>query len=172
MRVPTVARWPARIPAGQVYDALATQMDWLPTVARLAGAELPTYRIIDGRDLTAVLEGSGAREDTGLLYIFANQLRAYRRGDYKVKLPYEGYPGSRGMKAVAAHDTLLFNLKTDPGELYNLYPTERGRARGLIAEMKEEYDKLLPLPGQLPIRGQADHSHYEHVREVLARRGE
>lgn len=172
MRVPTVARWPARIPPGQVYDELATQMDWLPTVARLAGAELPTDRIVDGRDLTAVLEGSGAREDTGLLYIFANQLRAYRRGDYKVKLPYGGYPGSRGMKAVAAHDTLLFNLKTDPGELDNLYPAERERARELIAEMKEEYDKLLPLPGQLPIRGQADHSHYEHVREVLARRGE
>ena len=170
MRVPTVARWPARIPAGQVYDELATQMDWLPTFAALTGAELPTDRPIDGRDLTAVLEGTGERADQGLLYIFANELRAYRHGDYKVKLPYRGFAGSPGMKAVAAHDTLLFNLKEDPGERNNLLAQEPERARALLEEMHREYDNLLPLPEQLVIRGRADHSHYDHVREYLARR--
>ena len=163
MRVPTVARWPARIPAGQVYHDMATQMDWMPTFATITGAKLPDDRPIDGRDLTQVLEGTGEREDQGLLYIFANQLRAYRHGDYKVKLPYEGYRGSRGMKAVAAHDTLLYNLQTDPGETNNLLPQQRELAEALLQEMHREYDRLLPLPEQLVIRGKADHYHYEYL---------
>lgn len=163
MRVPTVARWPARIPAGQVYDDMATQMDWMPTFATISEAQLPDDRPIDGRDLTAVLEGKGKRDDQGLLYIYNNELRAYRHGDYKVKLPFKGHEGNRGMKAVAAHDTLLYNLKTDPGETDNLFPDERDRAQALLQEMHREYDELLPLPEQLVIRGPADHYHYEYL---------
>ena len=170
MRVPTVARWPARVPAGQVYPELATQMDWMPTIAAITGAQLPADRPIDGRDLTAVLEGTGEREDQGLLYIYANELQGYRHGDYKIKLPYRGFAGADYQRAVAAHDTLLYNLKDDPGEQHNLLTSEPERARTLLEEMHREYDGLLPLPEQLVIRSPADHSHYEHVRAYLARR--
>src|ERR1043166_2083365 len=40
-RVPFLARWPGHIPANQVSGALVTAMDVLPTVASLAGTELP-----------------------------------------------------------------------------------------------------------------------------------
>ena len=48
MREPTVIRWPGKIPAGQDNDQLMTAMDLLPTFAKLAGAEVPSDRTIDG----------------------------------------------------------------------------------------------------------------------------
>jgi len=48
-RVPAIVRWPGRIPAGTVSDALVTDMDFLPTSARLAGVALPTNRCVRPR---------------------------------------------------------------------------------------------------------------------------
>lgn len=56
-RVPCLARWPGRVLAGAVCDALATSMDLLPTCARLAGAREPRDRIIDGKDIWPLLSG-------------------------------------------------------------------------------------------------------------------
>ena len=50
MRVPCLMRWPDRIPAGLVCREIASAMDVLPTVVRLAGGEVPADRIIDGRE--------------------------------------------------------------------------------------------------------------------------
>jgi arylsulfatase A-like enzyme len=50
MRMPCVARWPGRIPAGSTSDQICTTMDLLPTLAKLAGAKLPDTTI-DGHDL-------------------------------------------------------------------------------------------------------------------------
>ena len=68
VRVPTVAMWKGKIDPGQVYDDLATQMDWFPTFCNLVGAEIPQDREIDGKDLSAVLFENGNREDDKFLY--------------------------------------------------------------------------------------------------------
>jgi len=57
MREPCVIRWPARVPAGSKCDEIACTMDLLPTFARLAGAKVPTDRVIDGRDIWPLLSG-------------------------------------------------------------------------------------------------------------------
>jgi arylsulfatase len=49
VRVPFLARWPGKVPAGRVCDELITGLDLLPTIVRLIGAELPK-RTMDGRD--------------------------------------------------------------------------------------------------------------------------
>ena len=59
IRVPMIARWPGRIPPGQVTGAPAGTIDIFPTVAKLAGAKLPDDRPIDGLDIMPVL-ASGA----------------------------------------------------------------------------------------------------------------
>jgi len=46
-----VAAWPGRIPAGQVSDVPAMNIDFLPTFLRLAGVTLPGDRVIDGIDI-------------------------------------------------------------------------------------------------------------------------
>ncbi len=56
-RVPCIMRWSERIPAGAVCDELVTTMDFLPTIAKLAGLEKPADRIIDGEDVWPLLAG-------------------------------------------------------------------------------------------------------------------
>ena len=54
-RVPCLAWWPGKIPAGSVCKELATSMDLLPTFAELAGVEPPQDRVIDGKDIWSLL---------------------------------------------------------------------------------------------------------------------
>ena len=59
-RVPLIARWPGRIPAGTTCSELTLSMDFYPTLANLAGAALPDDRIIDGKDMGPLLSGQRA----------------------------------------------------------------------------------------------------------------
>ncbi len=59
-RVPFLARWPGRIPAGHVNHAPATIADLFTTSLRVAGLALPADRIIDGRDLMPLLTSAAA----------------------------------------------------------------------------------------------------------------
>jgi len=163
VRVPTVAMWKGKIAPGQVYESMATQMDWFPTFANIVGAEIPTDRIIDGRDLSSVLFENGIREETGFLYYFLEDQRGYQLGDWKVKRPYVGFEGSRGMKAVAAHDTLLFNLKHDPGETINLAKEHPEKLAQMMRAMDLAVKQLGPLPESKMVRSGSDNSHFEHL---------
>lgn len=56
-RVPGIARWPLRIPAGEESDALINGTDLLPTLCDLAGISVPIDRTIDGESVTSALKG-------------------------------------------------------------------------------------------------------------------
>ncbi len=58
-RVPLIARWPGKIPAGVTSDALGVMPDLFATTLSAAGIPLPGDRVIDGRNLLPVLT-SGA----------------------------------------------------------------------------------------------------------------
>ena len=88
-RVPFIARYPAKIPAGSVSREVATTMDLLPTIARLAGVELDSTRPIDGHDIMPLLEGEpGAVSPTVdfLYYTSHGELAGIRRGAWKFRL--------------------------------------------------------------------------------------
>jgi len=55
MRVPMIARWPGRIPAGVVAGGIGMNIDVFPTLLGLAGLPLPKDRIVDGEDLGGFL---------------------------------------------------------------------------------------------------------------------
>ena len=50
LRVPFILRWPNRVAAGRISNEIVHQVDIFATFGRLAGAALPTDRIIDGVD--------------------------------------------------------------------------------------------------------------------------
>jgi uncharacterized sulfatase len=50
-RVPCIARWPGKIPAGHVSSQPAVMMDLFTTALKAAGAALPGDRVIDGKDI-------------------------------------------------------------------------------------------------------------------------
>ena len=62
-RVPGLARWPGKIPAGIVSDKLFNGADILPTICDLAGIEIPGDRVIDGENMfNAFLNKESLRE--------------------------------------------------------------------------------------------------------------
>jgi uncharacterized sulfatase len=59
-RVPMIARWPGRLPAGKVISAPAVMPDLFATALAAAGVAPPTDRTIDGKDLLPLLGGQVA----------------------------------------------------------------------------------------------------------------
>ena len=56
-RLPCIARWPGKIPAGRKSDAIFATIDFMPTFASLCGFKVPDDRKIDGVDQTNLLLG-------------------------------------------------------------------------------------------------------------------
>jgi arylsulfatase A-like enzyme len=126
MRVPAIAWWPGRVPKGRATDQVASNMDVLPTLARLAGAVPPTDRKIDGHDLAALLEDRpGARSGYGEFYYWSgNQLRAVRQDRWKLHVGGE-----------------LYDLVADVGESNNVAqgnPDVVARLRGKLDEARAD----------------------------------
>jgi arylsulfatase A-like enzyme len=106
-RVVGAARWTGRIPAGSVSDALVSTLDFLPTIAHLAGVDLHSDRYYDGINLGPVLF-DGATEAHDTLYHPNNcegrdgDINTVRAKQYKAKVGegfekewggYDGRPG-------------------------------------------------------------------------------
>jgi arylsulfatase A-like enzyme len=126
VREPCVGRWPGKIPAGTVCREPAMTIDLLPTIARLAGAELPAHKI-DGLDIWPLFAGEpGARSPHEAYYFYWNrELQAVRSGQWKLHFAHRyqtlaGKPGGRGGRpvATAAAETplALYDLVSDIGE--------------------------------------------------------
>jgi len=85
VRVPLVARWPGKIPAGTVVDTPCIAMDFFPTFAGLAGADLPDDRVYDGQDIWPVLAGQGSIERKAPFYwVQTDNVTATRDGKWKL----------------------------------------------------------------------------------------
>lgn len=175
-RVPALARWPAKIPAGLVIDPMANMMDWLPTFAHLAGAQVPAERQIDGKDIRHVLFGQGARQAEPFFYFqlrppwvadLEHKLAGVRDGKWKLKLPRAGYYPrllEPSMKlGLYRHGLLLFDLEADPAERHNLageHPEVVDRLQRLI----DDFDaNTIPGKPVMVSAAPADHRGWEKM---------
>ena len=165
MRVPALAMWPERIPEGREYNDMALMLDLFPTILEMAGIDLPDDRVYDGESLLPVFENSAKRKGSKYLYFDNQNLECYRNGDWKVKKEFKGSPFLAGKKQVDPHPVLLINLKEDPGEKNNLAEKYPGKLERMIFEMDSMRMAMGELPPALFIRSNADHSHYEYLRE-------
>jgi arylsulfatase A-like enzyme len=104
MRMPCIVRWPGKVPAGTVCDALCTMMDLVPTITAITGAT-PPRREIDGRDIRPLLFGEAGAvspyDERGFFYYSLVQLQAVRAGDWKLYLPLENKRGLGGANGKA-----------------------------------------------------------------------
>src|SRR6266508_3217855 len=58
VRVPFIVRWPGHVPAGRIDDtSVVAACDFLPTLCKLAGANVPTEHSLDGEDIGDILAG-------------------------------------------------------------------------------------------------------------------
>ena len=142
MRVPGVFWMPGSIPAGRVTSEVAANMDLLPTFARLAEAELPSDRVLDGRDLWPLLTGESDQSPHEYFYFFAGsgpglppRLQGIRKGRHKLRLR----PGPDG-ELIADQ---LFDLLADAGEKFDISERHEqlveelvGQGRAFVAELR------------------------------------
>jgi len=169
-RVPTVAMWPAVIAAGRTHEGVATMMDWMSTAADISGASLPLDRAYDGESLLPLFQGTGTRTgDEFLFYDPNNKLEGFREGDWKIKLAFKGFRGSRWKKGVAPHPLLLINLRNDPAELNNLADAHPERVATMLAAMNALHESKGPFPEPIPYRSNADESHFKHLEETYGK---
>ena len=134
MRVPCIMRWPGRIPAGQVSAEVTTAMDFLPTFCRLAGAEVPGDRIIDGKDITPIMFGETEASSPydALFYYLMNDLRAVRCGKWKLHV----YTDPETQR-VLDDQYELYDLENDIGEQTNLAGEEPDIVSQLAGRLQE-----------------------------------
>ena len=140
MRVPMIARWPGRIPAGGICNELSSTMDFLPTFAALSGGLLSANKI-DGHDITPLLTGTkGAASPYEVFYYYRRrQLQALRWGDWKWHLPLGNtFPNwTTANQKGRGRPGKLVNLKTDLAEKLDVTvanPKVMAKMRELVAQ--------------------------------------
>jgi arylsulfatase len=142
MRVPGIARWVGRVPAGRVSSSFLTTMDMLPTFANFAGAKTPAGLKLDGEDVSAVLTGADGRERL-FFYWMQDDLRAVRRGRWKLNWKITGEWGFDN--AVKILDKpLLFDLENDPGEHWDQAAGHPELVRELMDLLRAHEQELKP----------------------------
>lgn len=119
IRVPWLAQWKGRLPAGKVYEQPVIQLDIAPTA--LAAADAPADGKLEGVNLLPYFRGEkeGAPHEA-LFWRFGEQT-AVRMGDWKL-VAARGSGGKR-----------LFNLKDDLGETKDLTSACPDKAKELQA---------------------------------------
>jgi arylsulfatase A len=168
-RVPAVAYWPGKIKPGSVYDDISTQLDLYPTIISLTGSQkTQTTKPLDGEDISPVLFGTGKRKADEFAYYSNGKIEAFRKGDWKIRLPQADIK-INGIVIVPASDTLLFNLKTDLSEKNNLLKTNPAKVKELLVALAGFNKKLGNTPPALVQRMPSDDSHIKKRAEREAK---
>jgi len=151
-RVPCIVRWPGHVPAGRVSGEIVSTLDVLPTVARLAGADVPEDRTIDGRDVSDFLLGRSETSPRKRYYFYCyTHLQAVREGRWKLVLPRPARPKWCGWSARmvdAVNERELYDLANDLAEEHNVaeaHPEVVKRLMGVVEEARRDlgdYDRL------------------------------
>ena len=132
IRVPFIARFPGRIPAGTVSHEFLTSLELFPTFVNVAGTDLPERIVYDGFDMLPVLAG---KEESRREEMFWQ-----RRGDRAARVRnYKWVESARGNG--------LFDLSTDLAEQHDLsqeQPDVLARVQARFEHWKREMEAAEP----------------------------
>jgi arylsulfatase A-like enzyme len=145
-------RFPGRIEAGSVSEKTFCSIDLLPTMAHLAGADLPGNPI-DGHNVWDLITGKPGATNPNVYYPFstADRFEGLISGDGRWKLhvphPYRwlvksGNDGAAGKYSQREIGLALFDMENDPFEITNVigeYPEAAERMLGLATEHRRKF---------------------------------
>jgi len=103
--VPLVAHWPGRIPAGSVNRDLIASVDFLPTLAEVAGVSWPAERLTDGRSFWPQLQGKPGTPREAIYCWYASDGGPVARFEFALGTRYKLYRDGR-----------FFDVQADPFE--------------------------------------------------------
>jgi arylsulfatase A-like enzyme len=146
LRVPLVARWPARIKAGGVSATPNLTMDWTATMLRAAGSVDAPDAPLDGVDLAPVLADPALNPPRKLYWRMNHRKqRALRDGRWKY-LMVDGYE-------------YLFDVETDAREKANMAKREPERLVTMRADWEAWAATMPGIPEDAKVHlvyGEAD----------------
>lgn len=152
-RVPALAWWPGRVPAGSTCAGQASTMDLYPTFVALAGGTMDQVKR-DGHDIRPLLTEAGATSPWDVFaYYELDQLQAVRSGKWKLFLPLETFTKHpRYRKNQGMQGPLLFDVVADPGcekDLASAEPAVVTRLTALAGDVRADLgDAGKPGAGQ------------------------
>jgi len=156
--VPFIARFPGQIPAGnhtlyqrtgsgpnmgRISNAVASAMDILPTIARMAGATAP--KVLDGIDISPILTGQVDNIDRDVILHFNNwDLQCATYGPWKLHISrwnnFAWGPAPVGGQYNLPLVPELYNVEIDQDESCDVAPGNPG----VVAEIMARVQKQLP----------------------------
>ncbi len=165
VHLPLMMRWKGRLPAGTRCDALAQNIDFVPTILDICGVTPPKEMQMDGRSLLPVAAGKG-KPWRDALFFEIGHARAVLAGKWKyvaLRFPPElqkkikdGTLGRPAYQVDAALDLQeiaakaypcyfdvdqLYDVENDPGEMRNLAADPKHA--GTLAAMKKRLQSWL-----------------------------
>ena len=146
-RVPFIARWPGRIPAGAKTGALINHTDMLATFAELLDVkDLDVETRIDSYSFFPVLREPDVQHQRPAMAVTE---RSFREGEWK--LTFNRGRRSAGPDESDVDQASLYNLADDRGETRDLSQSQPERKQQLFAAYREYFAdlKLKPLAIQV-----------------------
>jgi arylsulfatase len=152
LRAPFLARWTKKIKPDRVSNEIVHIVDLFTTLARVAGAEPPKDRAIDGVDQLAFLLGEQEKSNReGFVLYIEDQMRAVKWRSWKLHFVWQ--PDAAEGAPLKLETPRLFHVLQDPKEetdvsmhhAWVMEPMVR-----LAYEFRESLKKHPPIPPGTP----------------------
>jgi len=169
IRTPMFIRWPNKVPAGTATNEIVSIHDFFPTLANLAGGEIPADRVIDGKDQTELFLGKtdkSARES--ILFFSGDTIMAMKWRQFKIYLTGEG-AGRWERKIDKLWSPEIYNLQQDPKESNDVAGREMWLMEPVFKElMRVAKFGLVEPGGDKPTRFSLETPYYNWTQMELS----
>ena len=193
--VPSLARWPGKVPANTKSDDIMGGLDLMASFASIAGVPLPTKdrdgqpMVFDSYDVTPVWFGRGADPRHEWFYFTENELTpgAVRVDNFKYVFNLRGDDGAqtgglavdtnlswKGQEKYVATIPQVFDLLADPQERYDIFMNNFTEHTWAVVPANDAISRLMKTYVDYPPRkvqseaysGPITLSGYERFRSV------
>lgn len=151
LRAPFILRWPGRVPAGRVSNEIVHEVDTFTTLARLAGAETPSDRLIDGVDQGDFFLGKQEKSSReGFPCYVGDVLHAVKWRNWKTHFVWQEYMFDPPQKLP---NPRVHNLIDDPRERTSVAPMNTwvwNPVFKIVADFEASLKKEPPIPPGTP----------------------
>lgn len=119
IRIPAIASLPGKIPANEVRDQMACNIDWFPTILDFCNVEYDN-KLIEGKSIKQVIIDNKETPHKHLVWKYGHQW-AVRKGDYKLLYkPLDPRQDPEKFWQPVCDSLYLVDIKNDIGEKTNL----------------------------------------------------
>jgi len=140
VRVPFFFQWEGRVEAGKEIPQIAAHIDLFPTIAALAGAELPTGQV-EGRSLLPLIAGSNTEWPDRTLVTHTG-----RWPQFADPAGYQWKGASlRNQRFRLVNNEALYDMQADPGQTKNVIDQHPELVNHLRKEYDQWWKQTLPL---------------------------